>query len=202
MPAAAKSKTSTLVRLARKGPLRARDLDQAGIPRTYLKRLCEGGILEQVDRGLYRLADAPVSELSSLAEVAKRVPHAIIGLLSALQVHGMTTEAPHAVWVLIDRNARMPKLAYPTLEVVRASGPARSHGVESRTIDHVKVQITTPAKTVADCFRFRRHVGLEVALAALKDYLAKRKGSIDALVEAARADRTYAFMRPYVEALA
>jgi predicted transcriptional regulator of viral defense system len=202
MPAAAKTKTSTLLRLARKGPLRARDLDQAGIPRTYLKRLCEGGVLEQVDRGLYRLADAPVSELSSLAEVAKRVPHAIIGLLSALQVHGMTTEAPHAVWVLIDRNARMPKLAYPALEVVRASGPARSHGVESRTIDHVRVLITTPAKTVADCFRFRRHVGLEVALAALKDYLAKRKGSIDALVEAARADRTYAFMRPYIEALA
>ena len=95
-----------------------------------------------MDRGLYRLADAPVTELSSLAEVAKRVPHSIICLLSALQVHGLTTEAPHAVWVLIDRHARMPKLVYPKLEVVRASGAARTHGIESRLIDGVKVQVS------------------------------------------------------------
>jgi predicted transcriptional regulator of viral defense system len=195
------SKTDTLIRLAKKGPVRARDLDQAGIPRAYLKRLCDRGVLERVDRGLYRLAEAPVTELSSLADAAKRVPHAVVCLLSALQVHGLTTESPHAVWVLIDRRARMPKLAYPKLEVVRASGPAREHGVENRVIDGVKVQLTTPAKTVADCFRFRRHVGLEVALAALRDYLKTRKGSIDELVEAARADRIYSFMRPYLEAL-
>jgi predicted transcriptional regulator of viral defense system len=196
------SKTDVLVRLARKGPVRARDLDEAGIPRAYLRRLCDRGVLERVDRGLYRLVDAPSTEQRSLPEVAKRVPHAIVCLLSALQVHGLTTESPYAVWILIDRRARMPKLAYPRLEVVRASGPARVHGVETREIDGVKVQITTPAKTVADCFRFRRHVGLEVALAALKDYLRKRKGGIDALVEAARADRIYPFMRPYLEALA
>lgn len=202
MPPAATSKTDILLRLARKGPVRARDLDQAGIPRAYLKRLCDRGVLERVDRGLYRLVEATATEHSSLAEVAKRVPHAVIGLLSALQVHGLTTESPHAVWVLIDRRARMPKLAYLRLEVVRASGPAREHGVETRVVDGVKVRVTTPAKTVADCFRFRRHVGLEVALAALKDYLTKRKASIDALVEAARADRIYGFMRPYLEALA
>jgi predicted transcriptional regulator of viral defense system len=202
MPSTTTTKTASLLGLARKGPVRARDLDEAGIPRTYLKRLCEGGVLEQVDRGLYRLANASVTELSSLAEVAKRVPHSIICLLSALQVHGMTTEAPHAVWVLIDRHARAPKLASPQLEVVRASGAARIHGIESRVIDGVKVQLTTPAKTVADCFRFRRHVGTEVALSALKDYLKKRKGSIDALVAAAQADRIYAFMRPYLDALA
>lgn len=202
MPPAAPTKTTTLLRLARKGPVRARDLDEAGIPRAYLKRLCDRGLLEQIDRGLYRLVDAPVTELSTLAEVSKRIPHAVICLLSALQVHGMTTEAPHAVWVLIDRHARMPKITAPTLEVVRASGGALGHGVETRVIDGVKVRLTSPAKTVADCFRFRRHLGLEVALAALKDYLGKRKGSIDALVEAARADRIYAFMRPYLEALA
>ena len=159
-------------------------------------------LLEHVDRGLYRLADAPTTELNSLAEVSKRVPHAVICLLSALQVHGMTTEAPHAVWVLIDRHARLPKVTSPTLEVVRASGAAREHGIETRVIDEVKVQLTEPAKTVADCFRFRRHVGLEVALAALKDYLTKRKGSIDELVDAAHTDRIHAFMRPYLEALA
>ena len=201
MVAASASKTTTLIRLARKGPVRARDLDQEGIPRTYLRRLCERGLLEQVDRGLYRLAEAPVSELSTLAEVSKRVPHAVVCLLSALQVHGMTSEAPHAVWVLIDRRARTPRGGSARLEVVRASGAALTQGVETRVIDGVKVQVTTPAKTVADCFRYRRHVGLEVAIAALKDYLRKRKGSVDALVEAARADRIYTLMRPYIEAL-
>ena len=196
------SKATTLLRLARKGPVRARDLDDIDVPRAYLKRLCDRGLIEQLDRGLYRIADAPMTELSSLAEVSKRVPHAVIGLLSALQVHGMTTEAPHAVWVLIDRHARIPKVASPTLEVIRASGRALEHGIETRVIDGVQVRITTAAKTVADCFRFRRHVGLEMAIAALKDYLRKRKGSIDALVEAARVDRIYAFMRPYLEALA
>ena len=198
----ATNKTDALLRLARKGPVRTRDLDKADIPRTYLRRLCERGLLEQVDRGLYHLADAPITELHSLADVAKRVPHATVCLLSALRVHELTTEQPHAVWVLIDRHARTPKQSYPKLEVVRASGSAREHGVESRKIEGVHVQLTTPAKTVADCFRYRRHVGLEVALAALRDYLRKRRGSIDALVEAARADRAYALMRPYLEALA
>jgi predicted transcriptional regulator of viral defense system len=198
----ATNKTDRLLRLARKGPVRTRDLDRADIPRSYLRRLCERGLLERVDRGLYHLADAPITELHALADVAKRVPHATICLLSALRVHDLTTEQPHAVWVLIDRHARMPKQSHPKLEVVRASGPAREHGVESRKIEGVRVQLTTPAKTVADCFRYRRHVGLEVALAALRDYLRKRRGSIDALVEAARADRVYPLMRPYLEALA
>jgi predicted transcriptional regulator of viral defense system len=156
-----------------------------------------------------------VTELHSLAEVSKRVPHAIVCLLSALQVHELTTEVPHAVWVLIDRRARLPKLSYPKLEVVRASGAAREHGVEIRTIEGVTVRMTVPAKTVADCFRYRRHVGLDVALAALRGYLSKSRGrptqrerrdpavySIDALVEAARADRVSTVMRPYLEALA
>ncbi|MBI5363049.1 MAG: type IV toxin-antitoxin system AbiEi family antitoxin domain-containing protein [Planctomycetes bacterium] len=195
------SKTEALLRLARRGPLRARDLDPAGIPRAYLRRLCDRGLLEQVDRGLYQLADAPTTELNSLAQVAKRVPHAVVCLLSALQVHGLTTEAPHAVWVLLDRNARLPKLTQPKLEVVRASGPAREHGVEVRTIEGVRVRLTTPAKTVADCFRYRRHVGLDVALAALRDYLRKHRGGIDALEAAARADRVHAVLRPYLEAL-
>jgi hypothetical protein len=205
----APTKTDILLDLARRGPVRARDLDPARIPRTYLRRLCERGLLEQVDRGLYRLADGPVTELHSLAEVAKRVPQGIICLMSALEVHGLTTEAPHAVWVTIDRHARMPRLAYPKLEVVRASGPAREHGVEVRSIEDVQVRITTPAKTVADCFRYRRHVGLETALAALRDYLARSRSrrsrgdyGIDALVRAARADRVYTLMRPYSEALA
>jgi len=202
MPRPPPSKTDLLLRLCRKGPVRARDLDHAGIPRAYLRRLCDRGLLERVDRGLYRLADAPATELASLAEVAARVPNAVVCLLSALQVHGLTTEAPRAVWVLIDRHARTPKLNSPRIEVVRASGRAREHGVETRTIEGTRVRLTTPAKTVADCFRYRRHVGLETALAALRDYLRAYPGGMDALVEAARADRVHARMRPYIEALA
>jgi predicted transcriptional regulator of viral defense system len=195
------NKMDALLRLARTAPVRARDLDKMGVPRAYLRRLRERGIFEQVDRGLYRLVDAPVTELHSLVEVAKRLPKATICLLSALQVHELTTEAPHAVWVMIDRHARMPKQTYPKLEVVRASGPARDHGVERRTIEGTQLRMTTPAKTVADCFRYGRRVGLDVAISALRDYLRKHRGGMDALVEAARADRVYTLMRPYMEAL-
>lgn len=200
MPAEA-TKTDALLRLARKGPVRARDLTEEGIPRVYLRRLCDRGMLEQVDRGVYRLADAPVTELHSLAEVAVRVPHATICLLSALQLHGLTTEVPHAVWVMIDRHARMPKLSYPKLEVVRASGRALEHGTETREVEGVEVRVTSPAKTVADCFRYRKHVGLDVAIAALRDFLRAHRGGMNALVQAARADRVYTFIRPYLEAL-
>lgn len=196
------TKTDALLRLARQGPVRARDLAKLGIPRVYLRRLCDRGLLEKVDRGVYRLADASVTELHSLAEVAVRVPHATICLLSALQLHALTTEAPHAVWAMIDRHARMPKLSYPKLEVVRASGRALTHGIETREVEGVKVRVTSPAKTIADCFRYRRHVGLDIALAGLRDYLRSHRGGMNALVEAARADRVYTFMRPYLEALA
>jgi len=196
------SKTQLLLQIARNGPVRAKDLKTYGISRTYLSRLCSRGLLERVDRGLYRLHDGTASENSSLVDVIRRVPHGVICLLSALQYHAMTSEAPHAVWIMIDRQARMPRIANPQIEVVRASGAARLHGIASHNIDGVEVHITTPAKTVADCFRFRRHVGMDVALEALRDYLRHRKGTVDALMEAAQADRIYTFMRPYLEALA
>ena len=203
MPSAVRPKIAQLLRLARQGPIRARDLDAAKIPRAYLARLCDRGELEHVGRGVYGLPDAPATEHHGIAQVSKRVPHATICLLSALQVHGLTTEAPHAVWIMIDTRARTPAIDTPAIEVVRAHGPAREHGVERRRIEGVHVHITTPAKTVADCFRYRRHVGLDVALAALRDYLRRRAPrGIDALVDAARADRVYSVIRPYLEALA
>jgi predicted transcriptional regulator of viral defense system len=195
------TKSDALLRLARKGPIRARDLDEAGIPRVYLRRLCEQGLLVRVDRGLYRLADEEVTAHTSLADVAVRIPNATICLISALRVHELTTQVPHAVWIMIDRHARLPKTTYPGIEVVRASGRAKSHGVEERTIEGVKVRVTTPAKTVADCFRYQRRVGLDVALEAMRDYFRKYRGGIEALAEAARADRVYTRMRPYIEAL-
>lgn len=112
-----------------------------------------GGLLERVDRGLYRLIDAPVTESSSLADVAVRVPDATICLLGALAVHELTTELPRAVWLMLDRRARTPRITHPPIEVVRANGRAREHSVEVRDIEGVPVRITSPAKTVADCFR-------------------------------------------------
>ncbi len=189
--------------------MRARDLEALGVPRVYLRRLVDKGLLERVERGLYVHAEAQVTELHSIAEVMKRIPKGIVCLLSALQLHGLSTEAPHAVWVMIDRHARAPRLASPTIEFVRASGLALSHGVELKTIEGVSVQLTSPAKSVTDCFRYRRHVGLEVALTALRDYLrrangpAKRRGefTLDALAAAATATGTTNLMRPYLEAL-
>jgi len=196
------NKSATLLDLALGGPIRSRDLAARGIPRAYLRRLCDRGLLVREDRGLYRHAAAPASGLHSLAVVQKRLPGAVICLLSALQAHELTTEAPPHVWVMLPRHARKPTVNNPRIEVVRASGNALEHGVVVRTIESVRVRLTTPAKTVADCFRYRRHVGLEVALDALRSYLEKPRASVDALIAAANADRIYPFMRPYLEALA
>ena len=201
-PSVAASKVQLALRLATKdGLLRARDLNAQKIPRAYLQRLCDRGELEKVTRGLYRIPDAPVTEHHSLVEVSRRVPHATICLLSALQVHELSTQGPHEVWIAIQRHARKPALTYPPVHVVRMSGRALTFGVEVRAIEGVKVRITSPAKTVADCFRFRRLVGLEAALDALRDYLKKHRNGIDALMKAAAADRVTNVMRPYVEAL-
>lgn len=195
-----RTKYDALLRMARKGPIRARDLDAVGIPRAYLRRLADRGDLVRTDRGIYRLAEAEASENTSLADVAIRVPHATVCLYSALQFHGLTTQVSHAVWIMIDRTRRAPKIENPPVEVVRASGSARRHGVEIQRIESVDVQITTPAKTVADCFRYEKYVGLDVALEALRDYVRTRRGGIDLLIDAARADRVFTKMRPYIEA--
>ncbi len=205
------SANDRVLELARCGPVTARDLAAIGVPRARLQRLCARGDIVRVERGVYRASDADTTELASVAEVVKRSPQVVICLLTALQIHGLTTEAPHEVWVLIHNRARAPHIERPRLHVVRASGEAATHGIEKRTIEGVEVRVTSPAKTVADCFRYRDHIGLDVALAALRDYRRKGRGrtsaldrsfSIDALVEAARADRVYSVVRPYLEALA
>jgi len=208
------TKTQLVLKLVQKGLVRSRDLDSIGVPRTYLTRLVNRGLLEKVDRGVYRQRDADVTELHSIADVVKRVPHGVVCLLSALGIHGLTTQLPHAVWLMINSRARAPKAGSTSIEVIRASGEALSYGLEIRIVEGVKVRLTNPAKTVADCFRYRRHVGLDVALEALRDYLNRRQGThsqenakrnqygIETLVRAARASRVYTVIRPYLEALA
>jgi predicted transcriptional regulator of viral defense system len=202
------NKSETLLELASDGLVRSIDADAHDIPRSYLRRLTETGELDRVGRGLYRRTGAKVSASQSLAQVAKRLPNATMCLLSALQFHELTTELPHAVWIMIDRHARKPSYNQPQLEVVRASGVALTHGIETNNIDGATVKLTSPAKTVADCFRYRNRVGLDVAIAGLRTYVerstqnrTKDRYSINTLIEAAQAARIYPFMRPYIEAL-
>lgn len=206
----ATKRASTIDRLMRlaQTPLRARDLAAAGISRSNLRRLVDRDVLRKVDRGLYLAVDADVTEHHSLAEVAKRVPHAVICLHSALRVHELTTESPHAVWILIGRQLHAPKVKYPKILVFRASGDALVWGVETRTIEGVEVRITTPAKTVADCFRYRTRSGEDVAIEALRDFIRKARGrgekrgyTMDELTKAAKVDQVETVMRPYIKAM-
>jgi predicted transcriptional regulator of viral defense system len=196
------SQERVLQLVAQAGILRARELDGEGIPRVALTRLVRAGRLERVGLGLYSLPGVEVSEYHSFAEVQKRIPNGVICLLSALRFHEMTAQAPFEVWLTVHRKARRPRLDYPPVRVVRCSGEALTRGVESHRIEGVAVRMTSPARTVADCFLYRRKVGLEVALEALRDYRRLDKGTIDDLWAAAEFRRVGTVIRPYLEALA
>lgn len=185
------------------GVARTRDFVTAGVPRVYLKRLVEDGRLTQVGRGLYRPNDTPLPTTSSLAEAARVVPNGVIALLSALRFHGLTTQAPHAVWLLIGTRAWTPVNPPMRLKIVRASGRSLTEGVETHDVDGVTVPITSPAKTVIDCFKYRRRVGLDVALEALQDFMkdSARRRQRDELWRYAEIDRVQTVIHPYLEAL-
>lgn len=199
----APSAADRVLRLARsKGVLRARELEPLGIARATLTRLEQQGQLRRVARGLYVRADAEPNAHQTLAEAAKRVPHGAICLLSALQFHELTTQTPHEVWLAIGNKARKPRADWPPLRIVRFSERALHEGVERHVIENVPVVITTPARTVVDCFKYRREVGLDVAIEALRDYLRSRQRDVDALWRAASLQRVARVLRPYLEALA
>jgi len=185
----------------RRGIIRPRDVEAEGIPRQYLYRLCANGALTRVGRGLYALPDTLRSEAITLAEVAKRVPNAVICLLSALQFHDLTTQIPHRVWIAIENKRWEPKFDYPPIELVRLTGHAFSFGVEEHEVDRVPVKVYSPAKTVADCFKFRNKIGLVMALEALRETWRSRKATMDELWEAAKVCRVANVMRPYLEAI-
>ncbi|MCL7455374.1 MAG: AbiEi antitoxin N-terminal domain-containing protein, partial [Anaerolineae bacterium] len=157
--------------VAEAGVLRPRDLDAHGIPRIYLSRLCERGLLQRVGRGLYVLPNADVSEHHTLAEAGKRVPHGVVCLLSALRFHGLTTQSPSEVWLAIANKAWRPQVDYPPLRFVRFSERTLEAGVEEHSIEGVHVRVYNPAKTVADCFKYRNKIGLDTAVEALKRYV-------------------------------
>lgn len=196
------TETARLLKLARQQPiLRVKDLLEAGIHPEHLRRLHQKGVMERTSRGVYRLADADSTEHLSLAEVAKRVPHSVVCLLSALPFHQIGTQQPPDVWLAVERRAARPASMNPQLRVVRMSGPAFSEGIEERQIEGVRVRVYCPAKTVVDCFKFRNKVGLDVALEALRDGWRSRKVKMDDLVRFAKVCRVEKVMRPYLESL-
>ncbi|MBD2222762.1 type IV toxin-antitoxin system AbiEi family antitoxin domain-containing protein [Calothrix sp. FACHB-1219] len=188
--------------LAERQPLlRARDLAEQGLPTIVLSRLVSVGKLERVARGVYSLPGRSLSEHRSLAEVALRVPRGVVCLLSALRVHGIGTQAPFEVWVAIPHHSPTPRIDQPALRVVRMSGESLMQGIEPIMIDGVRVPVFNAAKTVADCFKYRNKIGLDVALEALRDGWSQRKLSIDALWQYATVDRVANVMRPYLESI-
>jgi len=184
-----------------RGVFRARDAQRAGISRVALGRLTQTGHLEHVARGLYARPHAKITEHHSVVEAAVRVPHGIVCLLSALQFHNLTTQNPHEIWLAIGVKARKPKTEWPPLRIVRFSGNALTFGVEKHLIEHVEVHITSREKTVADCFKYRNKIGLDVAIEALREYLRTKRRSVDTLMEAAEASRVKNVIRPYLEAI-
>lgn len=198
----AQTKANKLLTLVGKRQvIRSRDLNDLGIPRNYLARLAKRGLLEKVARGLYTSPESPVTEHLSLIEVAHKVPKGVICLLSALSFHGFTTQSPSEVWMAINVKAWAPRISSPTVRFVRFSGQAMRYGSKEYAVRGGKLKVYTPAKTVADCFKFRHKIGTDVAIEALKECYRLKKASMDDLWAAAKVCRVANIMRPYLESL-
>ena len=198
----APSVSETQLRAAGVGSVfRPRDLKRLGISFPVLERLVATGAAVKIGPGIYKLAGAEASELETIAMVASAVPDSIVCLLSALAIHEIGTQSPHQVWIALDRKARKPSRLGSLVRVVRFSGQMLSYGVESREIMGVPVRITSPARTVVDCFRYRKKIGIDIAIEALRDAIESRKATVDEIVRAAEVCRARTVIRPYLEAL-
>lgn len=194
--------TSTRLKTAGIGSFfRPRDLEPLDVTFPALQRLVASGEVEKVGAGLYRLASVGPSEFETIAMVASAVPAGIVCLLSALRLHEIGTQAPHEVWLALDRKARKPVRLPAKVRTVRFSGAMRTYGIETRAILGVPVRLTSPARTVVDCFRYRKKLGLDVALEALRESLRSRKATVDEIVRAADVCRARTVMRTYLEAM-
>ena len=197
----AKSLQKIMQYIGKYGIVRARDIEAIGLPREYLVRLHRQGKLTRPGRGMYTLPDANVTERHSYAEVTKRVPEAVICLLSALAFHEISTQSPASVWIALGKGARKPALRSPSLRIVRLSGPSLTEGIEKHQVEGVPVRVYSAAKTVADCFKFRNKIGLDVAIEALKDCLRQRKATVNEIYRYAKVCRVSNVIRPYMETL-
>jgi len=181
--------------------IRSRDLDNKGLPRTALMRLVRKGRVIRVKRGLYMLPGGAETEHFSLLETAKMISGGVICLLTALRFHGIGSQDPYQVWIAIDRKAKKLRIPSSFVRIVRFSGASLHYGVEEHDILGIKLRVTSPAKTVADCFKYRNKVGIDVAIEALKEGFRDRKFSSDELYQAAQVCRVWNVVKPYAEAL-
>ena len=182
------------------GQLRLSEALDQGISRYQFYQLRDEGLIEPVSRGLYRLADLPPIENPDLVAAATRFPHAVLCLISALDWHGITTQIPHQVHLAVERDARLPVLDYPPVAGYRFSGGTFSEGIEQVTVDGITLQVYCPEKTLADCFKFRNRIGMDVVLEALELYRTRKTFRPGRLMEYARICRVAKVMAPYVEA--
>ncbi len=181
--------------------LRARDLKAQGLPTIALTRLVAAGKIERVARGIYSRPGQSISAHRSLAEASLRVPRGVVCLLSALRVHEIGTQAPFEVWMAIPQRMVTPRLDQPALRVIRMSDATLTEGVASVAVDGVEVPVFNPAKTVADCFKYRNKIGLDVALEALHEGWRQKRFTMDELSRYAEINRVANVMRPYLESL-
>ena len=195
-----KDKERILDIAGRLGVTTAADVEAVGISRNHLYELCKAGKIERTARGLYRIPGALSTEHGVLIEVAKRVPKGVICLLSALRFHDLTTQIPHEVWVTVPRGSWRPQMDYPPLNLTYVSGESYAFGIREHMVQGIAIKVYTPAKTVADCFKFRNKVGLDVAIESLREVWWSRLASVDELTEAANVCRVFRVMRPYLEA--
>ena len=185
----------------RRSFLTAADFARVHVHSQQLTRLVREGVLERVARGRYRLAGRPISEHHALAIIAAATPGAVVCLLSALTFHGIGTQVPFEVWIALDRGARAPAISYPPLRIARFSGPAFREGIEVHRLEGQRVRVYNVAKTMADLFKYRKKIGLEVVLEALREVWRDRRVTIDEIDHYARICRVERVMRPYLEAL-
>lgn len=181
--------------------LRAADVREHGWSPQLLIRLHQAGKLQRLNRGLYGLPDAEVTEHQTLIEVCQRVPKAVLCLLSALQFHEIGTQLPHEVWIALPEATQTPALSYPKLRITRLRGAAYNDGIQSVTDHGAPIRVYSAAKTVTDCFKFRNKIGLDVALEALKDAWRSRKVTMAELSHFAKINRVERVMQPYLEAV-
>jgi len=183
------------------GMLLARDLEAIGAPRVALARLTASGQLEKVGRGVYRRAGSHGSEHESFAVVAAKVPQAVFCLLTALQFHELTTQLPRQVWIALPRGSHIPRMDYPPVKMVQFTGDAYTAGIQEMERDGVTLRVFSVAKTVADCFKHRNKIGLDVAIEALKDARSSKKATMDDIWRSAEICRVANVMRPFMEAI-
>jgi predicted transcriptional regulator of viral defense system len=184
---------------AESGLFRSRDAAAAGVSRTTLSRLTANGDLMWVSRGVYQLPQA--RQVDPIAVLATTHSGVVVCLLSALALHGLTTQSPRQAWIAIGNKSAVPRVEYPPVQVVRMNAANLIEGVQAMTIDGVRVQVTSPARTVADCFKFRSRVGLDIAIEALRSVWQSRAVTMDELWQAAKQTRMINVMRPYLESL-